>query len=224
MAWGIVLVASATQASETYTFDQFGSSNSLSIPDGDASGVVDSRSIESGISAIVNISVTLDITADYNGDLYVYLLHGDKFAVLLNRVGKTADNQYGYSDSGMNVTLADNSYAGTDNPNAAMDIHEYQLTLQLPELTPLTGTWLADGRDVDPLAALDTTARTAGLEVFWGDLASGDWTLFLSDVNSGGNATLNSWSLTINPVPEPSTWALMIGGMALLGARRWRKR
>jgi subtilisin-like proprotein convertase family protein len=205
----------AQDVPETYTFTQFGSLDSLSIPDGDASGVVDQRTISSPITDIRAVTISLDISSQYNGDIYAYVIHGDKFAVLLNRVGKTADNEYGYGDSGFNVTL-------TSNPTDS-DVHEYQLSLQLPVGTPLTGNWLADGRNVDPSVSLDTTERTAGLEVFAGDLADGDWTVFLSDSNNGGTATLNSWSITITPVPEPATWTLLVGGLAFLGARRYRK-
>lgn len=41
---------------------------------------------------------------------------------------------------------------------------------------------------------------------------NGDWTLFLADLSGGDVSTLNSWSLTITAVPEPTTWAAIIFG------------
>ena len=59
----------------------------------------------------------LQLSGGYNGDLYANVQHGSGMSVLLNRVGVTDGEPFGYDDSGMNVTFAD---------SAAADIHYYQ--------------------------------------------------------------------------------------------------
>src|SRR5688572_24306223 len=71
------------------------------IPDGDDSGVVDTRTISTSASPIDQLRVSLNISGigdgGFNGDLYASLQFGSGFAVLLNRVGSRAENSFGYS-------------------------------------------------------------------------------------------------------------------------------
>src|SRR6266853_1430008 len=88
-----------------------GFANGGVIPDGNPTGWSDSRSV-SGVSdfQITDVSVKLNISGGYNGDLYGYLSHNGVLVPLLNRVGVTATgggNSFGYSDAGFNVTLSD---------------------------------------------------------------------------------------------------------------------
>ncbi len=189
-------------ATETFVFDKFGNADSLPIPDADSSGVLDQRQVDSSVSRIDSISVKLNLQSQWNGDLYAYLLHDDDFAVLLNRPGRTANQPYGYSDAGFNATLTSDS--------TAPDVHFYELTYTPPSGSPVTGVYQADGRDVDPNEVLDTDAKTAGLQVFYGLPASGEWVLFLADSNSGAQSELLGWELTVTQVPEPQTWALLL--------------
>ena len=74
---------------------------------------------------------------------------------------------------------------------------------------------------VDPLGAPSSFSATGGSLTFGtqfgGDNPEGTWTLFFADLSSGGNATLDSWSLAITAVPEPVNVALGIfGGMVLV--------
>jgi hypothetical protein len=80
-----------------------------------------------------------------------------------------------------------------------------------------TGFFRPDGRLTDPLATVDTDARTALLSVFTNENPNGVWTLFLADQGPGDTAILKSWSLAVTAVPEPSA-ALMIGVAVMLGA------
>jgi uncharacterized protein YfaP (DUF2135 family) len=66
---------------------------------------------------------------------------------------------------------------------------------------------------------------------FFGDSPNGDWTLYVDDVFPADGGTLASgWSLTYttdavtSAVPEPGTWAMMIGGFALAGMAMRRRR
>ena len=98
--------------------DSFAFTNNQAIPDGQPAGVSDVETITSGISQIGAVQVSLNISGDFNGDLYCYLQHSNALSVLLNRPGRTAGNTFGYADSGFNLTLMDLSTNG--------NIHTYQ--------------------------------------------------------------------------------------------------
>ena len=182
------------------------------IPDGALTGWSDTRTVDiPAVGVVSNLEVTLTIAGGFNGDVYASLTHDSGFAVLLNRAGRTAANGAGYSDSGFTVTFG----LGTLN-----DIHLYQ-GVSGP-VSPLTGLWGPDGREVHPLSVLDTDPRTALLNSFVGLNPSGSWTLFLADVDGGGaQATLVGWGLIIM-VPEPATAGLMVLGFGVLILRRSR--
>ena len=183
------------QVTETYAF----SSNRLA-PDGNFSGLADVRVLNSAIAKVTSVTVGLNIVGEYNGDLYAYLVHSNGFVTLLNRPGRTAANPFGYADSGFNVTFQDGA------PNG--DIHLYENVTTPPPGVPATGTWQPDGRKVDPSSVLDSSARTSGLTNLNGLNASGPWTLFLADLESGGTNELTQWSLTISGQGLPSlTWS-----------------
>ena len=77
------ILTTHAQIAETYTFTTFGAEPSLAIADGNASGVSDVRTLESAITAIESLTVSLDISGEFNGDLYAYLRHDSGFSVLL---------------------------------------------------------------------------------------------------------------------------------------------
>ena len=116
-------------------------------------------------------------------------------------------NPDGSASSGMSITIAD---------SAAMDIHT---AIPMSGGT-VTGTYQPDGRNTDPLVVLDTDSRPAMLSSFTGLDASGSWTLFVADQSAGDQSTLESWSLTITGVPEPSSALLLITSSLLLARRR----
>ena len=101
------------QTIETYTF----TTNRL-VPDGNAAGLSDVRTLNSAIGNITGLTVGFKLTGEFNGDLYVYLRHASGYTVLLNRPGKTAGNAVGYADSGFNVTFQDGAANG--------DVHLYE--------------------------------------------------------------------------------------------------
>ena len=159
---------------------------------------------------ISDIQIQMNITGGFNGDLYAYLAGPQgQLAVLLNRVGVTGANAFGYSDAGMNITL---------DGLATSNIHDYGNA-------SLNGTvWAADGRNVNPQTAGGTlygTSTAANLSLFQNTMANGVWTLFVADLSpGGGTANLNSTILTIMTVPEPQTWVFLGGGLAVLWLRR----
>ncbi|EDY18046.1 outer membrane autotransporter barrel domain protein [Chthoniobacter flavus Ellin428] len=194
-------------ATDTFTFTP---GSPITIPSGSLTGVADVQNPAASINVIQNVSVSLNIAGnptDFStGDLYAYLRldtpGGTGFTILLNRVGVTASDPFGYADTGFNVTFS------AAAPNG--DIHLYQNSAAYPNALSsgtLTGTWQPDGRNTTPpLVALDTDARTALLNSFDGLSAKGTWTLFVADVFAGSDATLNSWGITVDGLNGPFYW------------------
>ena len=186
------------------------------VPDNNVIGLTLSTNLTVLGGSIGTVTVTLDLSGGFNGDLYAYLAGpGGQLSVLLNRVGvSNTASQFGYSDGGMNVTFSD---AGANN------IHYYQT---VPGYSLNGTTWQPDGRNLDPQSnpnLIGAASPSTPLSLFTGTNPNGTWTLFLSDVSAGAQSTLLSWDLDITTVPEPSTLALMaagLGGVLLLFCRR----
>lgn len=189
------------------------------IPDGNPVGLMETFNVSGLTDSIFNIQVSLNISGGFNGNLYAYLAGPQgQLAVLLNRVGVTGGNAFGYSDAGLDITL--------DDASGGVNIHDYGTVFDYS----LSGTtWTSDGRNVDPQAAggvLYGTPATSGLNQFNGTDANGTWALFIADLAvGGGTPNLNSTALTIITVPEPQTWNLLGGGliMFLLVSRHKRQ-
>jgi len=174
-----------------------------SVPNGNAAGLSDMRSLASSIVDVSAVRVKLNIAGEFNGDLYGYLrrIRGGvtNFCVLINRPGRASTNLAGYGDSGLNIAL-DDSIAGTD-------IHTYRSVTNLPAGAPLLGVWRTDGRAIDPGAVLTASPRTTSLTSFTNAEGSGEWTLFLADMESGGTNMLVSWELQLSGKARPAiTW------------------
>jgi len=192
------------------------------ILDDNPNGIFSTINVSGLYGSIAGISVTLDVAGGYNGDLYGFLVNsnGGTFAVLLNRVGVQSGDAFGYGDAGFHVTFAD---------TATNDIHFYQnVSYTLDADGALTGTWAADGRNIDPgtnAAVLGSTVRTALLDSFWGTNPNGEWTLFLADFSGGYQSTWQDWQLDIVTVPEPAVGRLLVafGLLAAIGWK-WRRR
>jgi hypothetical protein len=186
------------------------------IPDNNPNGYQNSLVVSGLLGPILDVTVTLDITGGFNGDLYVALDYNNTSAVLLNRVGLSAANSVGYPNSGLNITLDD---------GGANDVHFYQtVSYTLNGSGQLTGTWQPDGRLISPLssgASIAGAPRGNTLGVFDGMNANGTWTLFAADLSPGSISTLADWSLSVNTVPEPDSVTL-IGCCGACGWL-WRK-
>ena len=188
---------------ENYNFPALG----LAIADGNPAGLANTQAITtSSISDILSLTVTMEVSGTFNGDLYAYLVHGSGFSVLLNRVGRDAGNLFGSSDDGLMVTFDD---------LATSNIHDYQSVTTPGFGAQLMGAWQPDGRAIDPDLVLDTDAPTAMLSSFGGEDTNGDWTLFIADLSSGESHTLEGWGMTVTGIPEPSGLALV--GISLVG-------
>jgi subtilisin-like proprotein convertase family protein len=194
-----VFLPLAASAATTFT----GTWNvSAVIPDNDDVGYSNTQNIsDAGMTEITGITVNLTFSGGWNGDLYAYLVHDTGFSVLLNRPGRNAIETDGSATVGMDITFDD---------NAGADIH----TAIPMSGGPVSGTYQPDGRITDPLLVLATDSRPALLSSFIGLNANGSWTIFVADQSAGSVATLDSWSLSVTAVPEPST--AILGGISML--------
>ena len=186
------------------------------VPDNNPSGLAEAFTISGVSGAISNVTVSLDVTGGFNGDLYAYLAGPGGFAVLLNRSGVSGTSTYGYSDAGFNITLSDAS---------ANNIHFYQNVLN-PGGGQFTGTWAPDGESISPLSSPSSfpTTPTATLSSFANTDANGQWVFFIADLSPGGQSTLQNVVVNILTVPEPSTLVLAsLGGLGMLAMLRRRK-
>ena len=206
------LLSSAVQA-DVITFGNIDEA----IPDNDSRGYVDVQTISGMSGLLTNISVNVVLSAidgdwAYNGDYFMTLQHGSGYAVLLNRIGKTTAVPLGYDDDGLDVTF---SLLGSD-------IHT---SGGVTADGTLTGDWGVDGRETDPDLVLESDNRTAMLSNFLNSDPNGEWRLFVADLNGSSRGELNSWSINVETVPEPTVMALicLFGGGLIIIRRRFQQ-
>lgn len=225
----LLLAQTALSAADlTIQFNDFTSGGStvpaLDIPDGSPAGVSDTRLLSgTGIPVLGSVAVGLEITGGFIGDLYAYLRYengpDEAFSVLLNRPGRSAANTLGGVNAGLNLMLRD---------DALHNVHDYLLVGSVPPpASPLTGDWQPDGREIDPGssgATFDASLPSTPLSGLSGLGADGRWTLFVGDLSGGAEHQLESWSLTLAPIPEPEHAAILLAaGCGLLALRRVRR-
>ena len=169
------------------------------IPDADPNGYANHISVSGfgGGLYVSQVVVRLNISGGYNGDLYGYLSYGGVLVPLLNRVGTSGTDSFGYGDTGFGPTSGGDPFRLSDA--GAFDVHNYQdHSPTFNSSGQLTGTWRPDG---------GTLANFNGLA------PNGNWTIFFSDMSGGEQSTLVSWALEIDAIiPEPVGVALGIFG------------
>jgi subtilisin-like proprotein convertase family protein len=171
----------------------------LGIPDGNPNGVTSSLTVSGEVNRLSSVTVTLNISGGYNGDLYAYLSYNGTAVTLLNRVGTgtggTIQNLFGFSTAGLtDVTLSDGGAGG--------NIHGVSA----------------------PNSGINYTPDGGSLSAFGGMDPNGTWTLFFADRSGGSTSTLQDWTLAItpgdlsvSPVPEPTNVAMAIFGAGFVG-------
>jgi hypothetical protein len=110
------------------------------------------------------------------------------------------------------------------------------VTLQGGVATDLSGYLRLGNLTTSPDYNLTTTVQGQNLSggspvtfnvdvssAFSGDNPNDTWTLFFADSVNGDQTTLNSWSLDIQPVPEPVNTALGIFGGVMGVLALWRQ-
>ena len=221
-AW--FLLAGMNLSAQTSVTNSYFKEVNTDILDDNPNGVFSTINVSGIYGTITDISVSLNITNGYNGDLYAYLVGpAGEFAVLLNRVGVGGNDPFGYGDSGFDVTFT---------TTATNNIHFYQtLDYQINGGGQLTGIWAADGRNIipdtqiSPPSLFDTASTTSTTSLFLGTNPDGDWTLFIADMSGGFQSTWVDWQLDMITIPEPATFQFLaaFGGLAAVGAG-WRRR
>ena len=190
-----VLVSVVAANATIYTTNwSTGFANSGVVPDNNFSGWSDTRSVSTmPAGTFTGLSVDLQLSGGWNGDLYAYLVHSSGFSVLLDRVGVGVSgvSAFGYGDAGMNVNLA---ATGTS-------IHQYGGNSTFSAAP--TGSWLTDN-------------TSGSLASFLSTSPNGTWSLFIADLSGGSVSTVQSWGLQMDivAVPEVETWV----AAALAGA------
>lgn len=176
---------------------------------------------DSAIVSLTDVRVGLHLTGrgagGFAAEMFVSLNQDlSVTSVLLNRVGVSGGNPFGFGYDGWNVDLADAGAGG--------DIHAASLVSGV-----LTGEFAPDGR-----TSATSGERLALLGLFNGRLGNGDWYLNVADLAAGGTMRLESWSLTLTgdngvaEVPESGSDAAgwltaFVVGVSALWTRRHRK-
>jgi subtilisin-like proprotein convertase family protein len=167
------------------------------IPDGSPAGVsfVGTYDAAPAGSTVSSLTVSLNISGGFNGDLYAYLVSPNGTLVMLMNQPGVSLNGIGASGAGMNITLQD----GLSDHGSIQDVTSSSF---------MTGSYNAVGSLVN----------------FNGSQADGNWTLFFADLaNGGGTSLVEGWSLNITAVPEPVNLSLALfgGGMGFFALRRF---
>src|SRR5947207_2322089 len=121
-----------------YTFDSSNPDfkNGGVVPDGSLAGLANTLNVSGLTSPIASVTVSLNISGGYNGDMYAYLSFGGVLVPLLNHVGTSETDPFGYANSGFSATLTD---------SAATSIHDYQTVSYTLSGDAITGNWKPDG-------------------------------------------------------------------------------
>jgi len=206
-----VLICSSSCAFAATTLD-FNQTVNTAIPDNNANGLASIIGVAGSSQAIVSVEVVITTLNGWNGDMYAYIEHNGVISTLLNRPGRTDLNPVGAASSGMQLRFAD---------TAASDVHT-SISGLYGALA--SGTYQPDARAADPNVVTAASPRSLYLSGFSGQLADGDWTLFMADLAGGDVATLSTWSVSLTLIPEPSSGLLALVGAtgALLIRRRDR--
>jgi len=135
--------------SDGSTFLAGSASGSQVIPDNTPAGVAYAMNLNTlGVPySLASISVTLNLSGGYNGDIYAYLSHGSQISYLLNA-------NAALSGSGMNLTFVEGT--GSAIPTGGSGT--------------LTGSYTAN----TDLATFNNTDPNGNWTLFFADLSPGD--------------------------------------------------
>jgi subtilisin-like proprotein convertase family protein len=192
-AMAAVLAMASARGGISESFTSGGSVGT--VPDGSPVGALFTGTVSDLAGQTVSgLTVDLNFSGGYNGNLYGYLVAPNgTLVVLMNQPGVSV-NGFGASGAGMNITLSDAGSTSIQSETSS---------------SVLSGTYSAAGS----LSYLNGSSANGTWELFFSD-----------QVNGGGTSpsTLVGWSLNIEAVPEPVNVALGIFGglMGLLALAR----
>ncbi|OAN58108.1 PEPxxWA-CTERM sorting domain-containing protein [Sphingomonas sp. TDK1] len=193
----------------------FSNSGTISIPDrvGNANGYADSVINVSGLNGrLSGLSLTLTgISHSFSNDLVFGLVAENA------GIGFIFWSEAGFNNALSNVTVSfSDSAAGF-------------LPYSLATTAPITaGTYLPSNWAGYGVAGVNNAVFFSD---FYGINPNGDWRLIALDTGEGDVGSVGGgWSLTMSTtpvggaVPEPASWAMLIGGFALAGSALRRQR
>ncbi|AVR98384.1 FxDxF family PEP-CTERM protein [Pseudoduganella armeniaca] len=126
-----------------------------------------------------------------------------------NAAGDTFADHYTFSVGAGSAIVADLfSYSGS--PTAGIDITGI-------DLYTAAGALVGTGTAIESDGIEQWQLTTSGL-------AADDYYVQVSGSLKSGTPAVYSASLAVTPVPEPATYAMMVGGLALVGALARRRR
>jgi len=220
----ILLSLVAANASYAGTFSGTTTVNQV-IPDGGGAlnPLASTMNVTVSGFQLSDITVTLNVSGGFNGDLSATLTDPNGNVIhLLNRVGVTAGQPFGFNNNGFTITLHDAASGG--------NIHYNGGTYDPTGPNPVTGNFQADGHEISESssgAAFDSATAATLLGTFGGHDPNGTWTLVFSDWSGSGDpSTLVSWSLDLTAVPEPINIALAVFALVGIGVKvlSWRSK
>ena len=151
-------------------------------------------------------------------------------ATLCNSVSDSAGCLFenGNISNAGNVTSAQNVYNAAKNPDIALNLlfetgSAYPGTLTFDDASQTSGTWSLPGYLVDFLAV--KAGNDFVLYKLAAPASSGTWTTANLVNNRGIRKQLSHLTFFGQQavVPEPATWAMMLGGFGLIGASMRRR-
>lgn len=217
-------LAQATLQPILYYSQSFSSGSSIGAisTDGSAALGFTGNFTHAGVQdQVVNLTLDLNISGGYNGDLYGYLLAPNGTYTIFRNTYVANGDAYG---AGMNIRLQD----------ADLGVATGLATTAL--LSPNSSTTLNGSIQDVALGGilngiytpLNTFGGTIGGPQFnpTGSQANGIWTLYLTEIGAGDESapTLTGWSLNLAVVPEPVSLALGLFAamlVALTGVKRF---
>jgi len=164
-----------------------------------------------------------------DGTVNAAITFADGYFYNINGAAVTSNLAYG--------DISNGTFTGVDDENSSISSFVYdgsnkqaKISTSAPYETFVNFGWEGENPFPGPQSVTIEWGNPEGISWDFSTVlnslsSSGDWNLTRTDNNSGGHNTEDqgidgSWSFTApppSPVPEPSTWTEMAGGLALLG-------
>jgi hypothetical protein len=207
---GFMAFAASGEALPSATLLEQGSGNSVSYSGGNASISYDGTGPSSpgGASGSISLTYWIEVVGPANVSVPIDFLSNGTATASNQKTSSAVTASFGTNPS---LDACANSGAGPCAPNTFFSgLHQYTIATNVPVEVQLTGSWFSG---------------CCGDGVFGGGQAHGFANSFVEvDPTFGLSGYTLQWSADLSPasVPEPSTYALMLGALGLVAflARR----
>ncbi len=179
--YGVLAAAAVMSVCGLAQAQVFSSAPGLAIADNTT--ISDTISVSGGPTSLTGMTLTLNITHTFDGDLDIALVHNDQFIILSTDNGGAGEN---FLD-----TIFDDAAGVSITAGAA----------------PFAGAYTPEGGFVgwNGVPTPPATTQFDTFSAFNGQDANGGWTLIVHDDAGLDQGVLNSWSLTLNgPTSGPT--------------------